>query len=307
MTIRLQGGVFGRNSTFVEGNLPDTVLVDTDIGVTVQGYDADTAKLDVVQTFTATQRIDANVGIRTSPSFLLGDGLHIKGTDYANITLQKSALNWGHAVDFVDDTGVLEFRLGTNFSSGGTNFLVAHTSGLAFKIDTSRNVTITNGNLVIGTPGRGIEFSTTPGTGTSELLDDYEEGTWVPTLTTLGTNFSSVSYITQEGKYTKVGRVVHLSGVIFTSGITKGSASGDVVIGGLPFPGASGDIMAGCVSDARFWTSNTPSAVEFRGSNNYLYLWGRSSSTLGTTQTAVADVNTGAEGNLIVFSCTYFV
>jgi len=145
------------------------------------------------------------------------------------------------------------------------------------------------------------------GTGAANKLDDYEEGTWTPTLTTLGTDFTSVSYTKQTGKYTKVGRAVHVNGTIFTSGVTVGSASGDVVIGGLPFTGVSGDSMAGCISDARFWTSNTPLAVEFRGSNNYLYLWRRSSSTSGTVQTAVADVNTGATANLIVFSCTYFV
>jgi hypothetical protein len=167
------------------------------------------------------------------------------------------------------------------------------------------NVSV-NGNVVLAS-GSGVDFSATSGTGTSELFDDYEEGTWTPTLTTLGTDFTSVSYITQEGKYTKVGRAVHLSGVIFTSGVTVGSASGDVAIGGLPFTGVSGDSMAGCISDARFWTSNTPLAVEFRGANNYLYLWGRASSVSGTSQTAVADVNTGATGNLIVFSCTYFV
>jgi hypothetical protein len=33
-----------------------TLLVSTDIGVTVQGYDADTAKTDVAQTFTVSQR-----------------------------------------------------------------------------------------------------------------------------------------------------------------------------------------------------------------------------------------------------------
>ena len=40
--------------------------------------------------------------------------------------------------------------------------------------------TISTGNLVIGTSGKGVDFSATPGTGTSELFDDYEEGTWTP-------------------------------------------------------------------------------------------------------------------------------
>jgi hypothetical protein len=43
--------------------------------------------------------------------------------------------------------------------------------------------TLSTGNLVIGTDGKGIDFSITPSTGTSELLADYEEGTWTPVIT----------------------------------------------------------------------------------------------------------------------------
>jgi len=44
------------------------------------------------------------------------------------------------------------------------------------------DLTVSTGNVVIGTAGKGIDFSATAGTGTSELLDDYEEGTWSPTF-----------------------------------------------------------------------------------------------------------------------------
>ena len=68
MTIKQQGGIFGRNPTFndvdVEGTLtvdgsaipsPGDILISSDIGVTVQGYDVDTAKLDTSQIFTVGQ------------------------------------------------------------------------------------------------------------------------------------------------------------------------------------------------------------------------------------------------------------
>ena len=47
------------------------------------------------------------------------------------------------------------------------------------------NVTVSTGNLVIGTAGKGIDFSATSDANgmTSELLDDYEEGTWTPGMT----------------------------------------------------------------------------------------------------------------------------
>ena len=56
--------------------------------------------------------------------------------------------------------------------------------------NSSGDMTITNGNLVIGTSGKGIDFSATSGTGTSELLADYEEGTFTPVVkgtSTVGT------------------------------------------------------------------------------------------------------------------------
>lgn len=71
--------------------------------------------------------------------------------------------------------------------------------------------TLSTGNLVIGTSGKGVDFSATSGTGTSELLADYEEGTWTPNqggaLTVVGT-FSS------SGIYTKVGNLVYVRGTV---------------------------------------------------------------------------------------------
>jgi len=91
--------------------------------------------------------------------------------------------------------------------------------------------TIVNGNLVIGTSGQGIDFSATPGTGTSELLDDYEEGTWTPTLLFGGGN--NCTYSVQTGDYTKIGRQVTLTCTITLSAV--GGATGGATISGFPF------------------------------------------------------------------------
>ena len=93
----------------------------------------------------------------------------------------------------------------------------------------------TTGNVIIGTSGKGIDFSATAGTGTSELLDDYEEGAWTP-LFTDGTNNATMS-IYNAGFYTKVGNLVTVSGYINASSL--GSMSGNVKLAGLPFTTAS--------------------------------------------------------------------
>ena len=79
--------------------------------------------------------------------------------------------------------------------------------------------TIIDGNLVIGTNGKGIDFSATPGTGTSELLDDYEEGTWSPTFAATGTGFTALTMEVLSATYTKVGRQVTVRGFIRTDNV----------------------------------------------------------------------------------------
>jgi hypothetical protein len=75
-------------------------------------------------------------------------------------------------------------------------------------------LTLTTGNLIISTSGKGIDFSATPGTGTSELFNDYEEGTWTPNQ---GAGVTVVGTFSSSGTYTKIGRQVFLTGIMFGS------------------------------------------------------------------------------------------
>jgi hypothetical protein len=113
----------------------------------------------------------------------------------------------------------------------------------------SGNQTILNGNLVIGTAGNGIDFSAAAHAAgmTSELLDDYEEGTWTPVLGGDGGE-SGQSYTTQQGYYRKVGDVVFFTFAVQLS--NAGSPGLEAVLKGLPFAIASQRGQgAGFVSD----------------------------------------------------------
>jgi hypothetical protein len=92
-------------------------------------------------------------------------------------------------------------------------------------------LTLSTGNLVIGTAGKGIDFSATSGTGTSELLADYEEGTWTPTQ---GPGLIVVGSFTSNGTYTKIGRFVFVRGLLIGSTSIAANANG-FFCGGLPF------------------------------------------------------------------------
>jgi hypothetical protein len=99
--------------------------------------------------------------------------------------------------------------------------------------------TITNGNLVIGTAGKGIDFSADPAAAgmTSELFDDYEEGTFNPTVVG-STSGGTANYLFgTTARYTKIGRVVYVE--IWLAWDT-GTGTGNLLIGGLPYSQGGG-------------------------------------------------------------------
>jgi hypothetical protein len=87
---------------------------------------------------------------------------------------------------------------------------------------------------------RGIQFN--GDTADANSLDDYEEGTWTPVYQD---STSTPSYITQFGRYTKIGRLVHVVGKISASNLGGGNA---IIIGGLPFSAADASDSAQRVS-----------------------------------------------------------
>jgi hypothetical protein len=72
----------------------------------------------------------------------------------------------------------------------------------------------------------------------ANTLDDYEEGTFTPTLT-FGGNSVGTTYTTQVGAYTKIGNRVFFDLNIILS--NKGSSTGLAAVGGLPFSSSATD------------------------------------------------------------------
>ena len=105
---------------------------------------------------------------------------------------------------------------------------------------TSTGVSVT-GNLKIGSAGNGILFAphdvtaTNPGSD-SNLLSDYEEGTYEPTLTCQTTGVYTASSHTIIS-YVKIGNLCHIEGYLNVSAIT-GTANGNLRIS-LPFTSAN--------------------------------------------------------------------
>jgi hypothetical protein len=122
------------------------------------------------------------------------------------------------------------------------------------------------------------------GTGSANFLDDYEEGSWSPTITMSTTN-PSVTYSRQHGSYVKVGTIVTCHFNIYATSLSGGS--GNVQLSNLPFTSTN---TAGNGSEARRpvvylgfatgtgWSSATPrtALVQANSTNAVFYTAGSS-------------------------------
>jgi hypothetical protein len=99
--------------------------------------------------------------------------------------------------------------------------------------------TLSTGNLIVSN-GKGIDFSATPGTGTSELLNDYEEGTC-----SLAISDGSISSTTTSCTYTKIGRQISVQIELYNVNVSALSNTNTLTIVGMPFN--SGAAEKNCV------------------------------------------------------------
>ena len=172
--------------------------------------------------------------------------LQVKGTE-ADIWMSSTGANGIWRI--LGSTGNTTHRFRIYDSTNGKEpFFIDGSSGT-----NTSHVHINSGNLKFDQSGTGIDFHNF-GTGTnvtSNLLDDYEEGTWTPSLNNAG-GFGTNNTV---GKYTKIGRVVHW--VCQVSGIRdSSSSSGTFTIGGLPFAAGAatgGHGYAGCMGALYNW------------------------------------------------------
>ena len=107
-----------------------------------------------------------------------------------------------------------------------------------------------------GSTGQIVFPSTQNPSADVNTLDDYEEGTWTPVLT-FGGDSTGITYGSPTlARYTKVGRKVTASAVITLS--SKGTATGNVQLTGLPFAALNDQIFA---SGSVGWASGFSSVV----------------------------------------------
>jgi hypothetical protein len=188
-----------------------------------------------------------SVGIGTSsPSATL----EVDAGSATGTHLQITTTGAGHNFDMTDGSATNRVR-----NAGGVLILSADqddeaaSSRIGFLVDGAEKMRIdASGYAII--PG-GVTLGTAAGTyNAANTLDDYEEGTWTPEFTPATGAFGSITYAFNTGTYTKVGRLVTVTGRIQVSGTppTIGTAGGNCHLSGFPFVIASGQNFYGAVS-----------------------------------------------------------
>lgn len=131
---------------------------------------------------------------------------------------------------------------------------------------------LTVGGNIILTSGQGIDFSATAnstGTVASEILSDYEEGTFTPTI--VGSTTAGVgTYSVQTGSYTKVGNRVYFNAYLTW---TAHTGTGNMRVSNLPFTNGLTDASTSAISvfinNMALTANNTVSAYTSPG-NTYI-------------------------------------
>lgn len=165
----------------------------------------------------------------TSPAFQSFASIGVAANPYLAFITNSGATTTMLSVIAAAYTGVAPYNKNRIVNYNSSNLSVETGNSESLLVSYTGDVTVSKGNLVVGTSGKGIDFSATAGTGTSELLNDYEEGTFTPTITASSGTFTTV---TATGNYTKIGRQVTVNMQATLTNI--GTASG-AVISTLPF------------------------------------------------------------------------
>jgi len=217
----------------------------------------------------------------------------------AGSTASSNFIEIGGGAGIINAATTVSIRTAANqTTTGGTTRLTVENNG---------DVTVEDGDLVIGTAGHGIDFAAQTATSASgastinEVLNHYEDGSWTPAITDNSGRAGTQSI--QVGRYIRVGRLVHVQGRVSISNLA--SMGGNIILIGLPFTslnlsncfsslnigqGANLNITAGFSVCGNFSTNSTAMEIQ-------LY-----DSTAGSTAMTTGEFS--ADGD-IIFSGSY--
>jgi hypothetical protein len=156
-------------------------------------------------------------------------------------------------------------------------------------------VLTTNGSGIASV--NGIQFpATQSASADANCLDDYEEGTWTPTVTG-GSTAGTYTYDIRAGNYIKIGKIVVASFTLTT--ITASSAgTGGLTVTGWPFTAGGtssyGERAFNVVSRMRSMANARSNVIVLLGANSTIaYYVYDNGGTGGGTDIPISDISSG--------------
>ena len=215
---------------FKVGGSDKMSLTASALNVTGNVEPTGSVRVDDGQYFQAGNSYDLQMYHDGSNSYVEDQGtgdLRVKGSQ---VRILSDAINLSNAANN-EDYVTCAADGAVNLRYDGTSCLTTASGGA---ITVNNGITLSDGDVTVAN-GHGISFAATTPDGTSvdsELLDDYEEGTWTPTFY-LG--LSAQSWNQQYGHYIKVGRKVTVTFWLLGNSSGNTSDGNGMVIQGLPF------------------------------------------------------------------------
>ena len=282
----------GSQRSRIEHNATETVINEDSVDVDFRVEGNGNANL----LFVDAGNDSVGIGTNTPETFIdhisasIDIGLTIAGS-FPGIILNDTDVSGDDGTFGISKAG--QSTTINNLGAGDIKF--ANNGSERFKIDDSGNITVTDGNLIIGTSGHGISFAATSDASgmTSELLGDYEEGTFTPIFQQ---GLTSAGYSSQEGTYVKIGSLVVCSVFLRAN---SGTENGDhIYVGGLPFTVITGtgiDHQYGAffTYNGGFWSSdaNTQWLARANETNLAFYKQADGGAIQGSTSGVATNLN----------------
>jgi hypothetical protein len=278
--------VSGSTLTFTTAPAANTsffaILLGSDNGGTVTPTDVSVTKAKLAD------EVDIFAGTSLSAADL-GSGIHIKTADsggsanssHDEIVIEGSGQSGMTILSGASSNGAISFGDSGDSADGYINYDHANRK-LDFGSATTTQWSIdSGGDLLPAAADHGIYLGVNSATA-ANLLDDFEFGTWTPTIGNAAGNETMTLNSTYSGTdkafYTKVGRMVHIHGYIVVTGNGTHTNS-STYLGGLPFAVKSGDSPYSALSVGYGESLNTTAGHNMGGyarvnnSNFTLWLW----------------------------------
>jgi len=181
----------------------------------------------------------------------------------------------------------IDYYAGLATLTGGTEYTIQRSSanlGMRQIID-AKNIHASEG-IYLG------------GINAANLLDDYEEGTFTPTL--IGSTSGSIPFTASNASFTKIGNVVTANIYLTNIDVTSSTAVGDIQVSGLPFNVLHN--QAASISFVNMFTGDPVISAHTTGPNSVTVKLRHGSSNAALTN---SDLDSGVANGSIMLTLTY--